>query len=144
MKLFSIVTLLIVLFQLTSNVCCYEMRYKVCTVGELHKYVDNFCQQYGCRRNKNSNLEVSAYGSVSLTDDNSYVGKENLLSVLRASKLFSTRAQLISDTNSRDRRSSESRTGGMLCDYIASCCQQSCVIAPEDLLPQCCSTDSRR
>lgn len=117
-----------------------ELKYKVCTAEELRRSIEQFCMRLG--RDGGSLLSLGPYGSVStkVVDVNS---EGALLEVLRLSKPYARQRagrmvggkprKLSQQLFKRDQDS----FGTELCNYLDSCCNQSCVIDPEDLAPYC-------
>lgn len=115
-----------------------ELRYQVCTVEELRRYLEQFCMRLG--RDTNSFLSMSPYGSMSALEGSP--GQDSvLIDILRASRPLhghSGSRQWLSKRQHHVKRDQEAASP-TLCDYLVSCCKESCVIDPEDLLPRCSS-----
>lgn len=122
-------TLISVILLLTSihRVNSLEFRYKVCTAEELRNYVESVCMRMG--RDANSVLSLSPYGTISASNGGDGLSnlEVTLTEILRASRR--TRPHATVSKRSQDVPSSTLNT----------CCQESCSIKSEDLLPHCTS-----
>jgi len=142
-----------------ASLCCerargQELRYKVCTAEELRRLVEQFCMRLGRESNV---LSLSPYGSVGLEAGGGGGGSGEqsdlaLVEILRASRRLASgrsgarsgrqeQPQLRPQPQSqhlfkRDHKSTSGRAA-VVCDYLESCCQESCVISAEDLGPFC-------
>ena len=150
MKFLVLACVVLISIVLNRQVESLELRYKVCTVEDLRRSVEQVCMRLG--RDTNSLLSLGPYGSIASSLDNDaplQVSEESLIEILKASKLYgSTRLRqgqqsrlpikLASMQHNRKlfKRAQDSSTL-QLCDYLDSCCNQSCVIDPEDLAPHC-------
>lgn len=118
------VSMIIVLISI-HPVNSLEFRYKVCTAEELRNYVESVCMRMG--RDKNSVLSLSPYGTISSPDIGDRLLSSQLIEILKASR--KTRPHITIWKRSQDMPSSTLNT----------CCQESCSIKPEDLVPHCTS-----
>lgn len=110
------------------------LRYKVCTVEELRRSVEQICIRY--ERDSDSSLSLTPYGSVSNMRNVEEANSEVLLEILKASVPYS-QSRLRSRPQKHLFKRDEDSQNERLCDYLDSCCHESCVISPEDLAPHC-------
>lgn len=123
----TLVSIILVLSLLYDHVNSLEFRYKVCTAEELRNYVESVCMRMG--RDTNSVLSLSPYGTISAIDGRGLFGSEiALIGILRASR--KTRPNMTIFKRSQDMSSPLT---------LDTCCQESCSIKAEDLVPHCTS-----
>lgn len=129
---------MLVLSLFNQQVDSLELRYKVCTAEELRRSVEQVCMRLG--RDANSLLSLGPYGSIASGIDSGGLSSDAaLLEILKMSRPYvpgRMRTQVKQLSQQLFKRSQES-SGAQFCDYLDSCCNQSCVIDPEDLAPYC-------
>lgn len=111
----TLVYIVLVLGIYLDSVNSLELKYKVCTAEELRNYVELVCMRMG--RSSNTLLSLSPYGTIDVLD-----GSVAMLDILKASH-----------QSARNRKRSQDSPS------INTCCQETCSIKPEDLVPHCTS-----
>lgn len=136
-SMLRILAIVLVLSLSNRYVQSLELRYKVCTAEELRRSVEQFCMRLG--RSTNSALSLSPYGSISAIEvaggRSDQTLDETLIEIIKASRIKSSRVRSLR-AQRLVKRDQESKSME-LCDYLSSCCNESCVINPMDLIPHC-------
>ena len=132
--LFALLVVLSITNQQSESL---ELRYKVCTVEELRHCLQQFCMRLGEREGTNSVQMLSPFGSVSNSQEVNYEVsaidfQAHVDEILKASRPLSSRIRTHSVYMKRE-------LSGDRAPSVDSCCQESCVIDPEDLASHCVS-----
>lgn len=107
-----------------------QYRYQICTAKDLVKSIDEICMRHG--KVQNSGLVMTPYGTINSSTD---VPDEILLEILKNAGSYRRRRMNFIGRFRREQVDPSSTSE--LSDYIDTCCQQSCVLYPENVAPYC-------
>lgn len=126
----NVLILIIVLNMFLGQAMCLQYRYQICTAKDLIKSINEICMRHG--KAQNSGLQMSPYGTIRSSTD---VPDELLLEILKNAR---THKSMRTNFIRRFRREQvDPSSASELGDYIDTCCQQSCVLYPENVAPYC-------